>query len=332
MSDIGGPSSTASDAEPDLPYLPPPEPQDNPAEAQKPGGTRNVVRWLVLIGLFVALYQFLLSSRPHPRPMEGDAVAAPTKKTGDGLAGSALALLWPIGLIGGFIALVRWQIRGSSRFALAQEPGILALAVGDTKTAARVFAEVEARYRDQVNFAGLARLNHATALLRAGDLRGAAALLVKLERTAGLLYRSDLRLHAAVGLCEVYALRGDVVASRRWLEDARRRLSRVTERTYPGAMLRRAEVLLLCREGHAAESAALLDRDLRLIESGVNVQTMRLLWLVRAYLTTQLGGAREQGAAARWIDLLRPARPGELAALADWPALRLYAEAAGLSA
>ena len=64
----------------------------------------------------------------------------------------------------------------------------------------------------------------------------------------------------------------------------------------------------------------------------LNVPAVRPLWLLRAFVATQLGGPRERGEAGRWLDMLRLPREGEFADLREWPALRLYLEASGFGA
>lgn len=318
------------------PYLPPPVPADNPPEAPQRSPRKTLIMWVVLVGCFLAIYQILRAPGDHPprprRPAISHQGSAPLPPSDPRDAADWWGRGVPIGLalalIGGFIFLVRWQIRGGNRFNLAQEEGLLAMVLGDPARAAQSYEGLLKTYRGQVQYAAMARYNLGRALLQGGQVDQAAALFVQVERTPGLLYAAELRLLAGVSLCEIYAVRGELDAARRWLAECRRRLSRTGSRLYPAAALRLTEVVLLCREGRYAEARAVLDQDQRRMEGSLTVYGMRPVWLLRAFVTAQLAGPREHGEAARWLAHLQPARPGEFTPwLQRWPELRLFVAA-----
>jgi tetratricopeptide (TPR) repeat protein len=294
------------------PFLPPAQPADNPAQKKK---SSALLWWVILIIAFVAIYNVM--SPGH-------------EAHGDLWSGLAFILSgWPFLLIGLVIFYLWWQFHGGAQFQLAQEPGLVALAEGQFDDAAAIFRGLAEKHRRQMQYASVARYNLAIVLMRHGKLESAIAELIAVETGAGLLYAADIRRLAAISLGECYALRGDLDTSRRWVDEARKRLGRGQHRNTAACLLRLAEAVLDCRAGRFDEALRGLERDWRQLEGTLALPYMRVGYLMRAYATAQLGGPRGEGAATPFVTLLRGAPLDHLAV--EWPELRTFLAAQGLS-
>jgi hypothetical protein len=168
------------------------------------------------------------------------------------------------------------------------------------------------------------RLHRALAELRAGQLDRAIETLISVERAPGLMFGSDARTSAALWLAIVFALRGDVDRSAKWLADGDRRLRRVQLRVAPAALRSLGEALLWLRREDPTVAARILDRDRARIEESLAVSYVRLVWVARAFAAARLAGPRDAAAAAEpWLRLVRGAPSGTLGWMAtEWPELR----------
>ncbi len=307
----------------DQPYLPPPEADNAAPPSGKP--RRTLALWVALIIMMIVIYQVVAPAAGHvTAPLPPCAEAS---HLGSSLATWGMSLL----LIFIFIFFIRMQLRGGSKFNLLQEPGLVSLAEGQLERATAVFREVMVKYQRQSSYAAVARYNLATTLLRQGNLSGAVEEAARVEKGAGLLWASDIRVLAGILLAELYALRGQLDAAEKWLADARRRQLRSQSRTQPAAQLRLAETILQCRQGHFEDAVRLLDRDWRQLESTLTVAWMRNVWLMRAFAAAQLGGPRDAGAVP-YLSILRTQPAGAYDHLAvEWPELRTFLVANSLS-
>ncbi len=302
-------------------YLPPREPTDNPVQPAKKSSTRTLLLWVALIVVFVAIYGLFSSEAP---PREHVAHAAPA---GEPLGWMILSRVWPFALIGLFVWWLRRQMRGGTKLNQRLEPGLLALADGDPARAAAVFREVAEQYRGQATYLAACRLQLSLALERLRDLGAAIDEAIRVERGAGLLYGSELRLAAAIHLGRLFVLRGEQEAAAQWIADARRRLGRAQGRLWAAAQLRVTEAFFLARQSRPVEALRLLEADWSRIEEQLSVATMRPAWLLRAFLVAQESGPREQAGAEPWLRMLRTMRPAELDYLTrEWPELRAFVE------
>lgn len=303
------------------PYLPPIEPTDN--KPTKRHGKRTVFLWLLLILMFVAIYQ--LFSGPGPGHHDHLAHAAPPPPRDDSGSNALIGMLPAIGIVLLFVLFLWRQLRGGAKLYGRLEPGYLALADGDLGGAAAVFSSVAQQYRKQATYAGVARLSLSTTLMRQGELARATDEAIAVERTPGLLFGSEVRLHAAVHLAMLYTLRGQLDAARRWCEEGRRRLARGQNRTLTAALLRLAEILLLARDGKRDEAARALDRDRPRLEESLSVSSMKKAWLLRAWCAAADG---TRGSVEPWLTMARSGRTGELRWLGtEWPELRAFIDA-----
>jgi tetratricopeptide (TPR) repeat protein len=294
----------------DAPFLPPPA-ADNPIP-QKKSPAKTFVIWFLLIVLFLALCNyFTISSSPQP------SVAA---RIYDGFF-SLLSYGWPFAIIGFVFFYLWWQFRNSVQFQLAQEPGLIALAEGQLDRAATLFQETIQKYKNQQQYAAVARHNHAVALRRQGNLARAIEKFIAVEKGAGLVYSAEIRLLAAIQLADCYALRGELAASHQWIDESRKRLARSSHRTHSACQLRLAEATLQCREGKFADALRGLERDWRQLEGNLAVVMMRTAWLLRAFALSHEGGPRD-ASAAPYLMMLRGQSLDHLAV--DWPELKTF--------
>ncbi len=302
------------------PYLPAAEPSDNPPQKTK-SARKTIVLWILLIVMFVAIYQFL-----SPAPTPHHVHHAPPPSPPDSAWHSALVSFLPaLTLAALFIWFLRRQFRGGAKLNAKLEPGLLALADGDLGRAADVFAAVAREYRKQTSYAAVAKLSLATALMRQSELQKAIEATIEVERAPGLFFGSELRASAAVQLGLLYALRGQLDAATRWCDDARKRLGRSHNRTHTAALLRVAEIAVLTRANQRDAAARAYDRDARRLEEALSVSRLRLVWLMRAFVASADGG---RGSVEPWLTLARSGRKGELGWLGtDWPELRAFIDA-----
>ncbi|HEY2748065.1 MAG TPA: hypothetical protein VGL86_25755 [Polyangia bacterium] len=300
------------------PYLPAAEPSDN-APATKKSARKTLALWILLIIMFVAIYQFLSPPAPHHH------VHHAPPPPDDAWHGALVSFLPALAVIGLFIWFLRRQFRGGTKLNARLEPGHLALADGDLGRAADVFAAVAREYRKQTTYAAVAKLSLSTALMRAGELPKAIEAAIEVERAPGLLFGSEVRTSAAVQLGLIYTLRGQLDAATRWCDDARKRLERSSNRTHTGALLRVAEIAVLARANQREDAARAFDRDSRRLEEALSVTSLRKAWLLRAFVASA-DGAR--GSVEPWLGLAHSGRKGELAWLGgEWPELRAFIDA-----
>lgn len=300
------------------PYLPPLEPTDNAPTGKS--SRKTLLMWLLLIILFVTVYQLL----SVPAPSHHVAHAAPPR-SGDPWSSFMYGFLPALVLVGLFIAFLRIQLRGGGKLNAELEPGHLALADGDLGRAVEIFAAVANHHRKQTTYAAVARLSLSTALMRQGELAKATDAAIEVERAPGLLFGGDVRTMAAIHLGMLYALRGQLDAATRWCDDARRRLPRGQNRTLSAALLRLAEILVLARSDKRDDAARALDRDWHRLEEALTVASMRKAWLVRAWCAA---ADPSRGSVEPWLTMARAGRKGELRWLgAGWPELRAFVDA-----
>ena len=174
-------------------------------------------------------------------------------------------------------------------------------------------------------------LGLAEAHLRRGDFELAIDVLTRVERAPGVRFAAETRVKAAVELGLIHALRGDLDAATRWLDDARRRLARADElRLVHAATLSLAEAIVLCRAKRRDEAARLLERDWSKLEAALPAATMRRAWLVRALCAS---GDPMRGSVEPALTILRAGRRGDLDWMAGrWPELETFLVAYDLGA
>jgi hypothetical protein len=302
------------------PYLP--VPRDNPPEQKSASPRKTLLIWVVLVVMFVALYQvFKGPDGAHHR-------APATEVCGNDGVGSYLWSWLPIIFL---VLIVVWlfrQLRQVKGFNEATNAALLAVADGDMERGRQLFAELLQRSKGTTS-AYNAQINLAWCLQRLGRYDEERDVLLALERSPGLFHASEHRLYAAVYLLRHFARRGDVARAEVWLADARLRRDKLSDvAPFLVGQLRVAEAILLTRRERDAEALAILERDWPRLEASFTSALLKHVILLRAYLLARTGGVRGEGISAQWLTKLRPVRLDEIGYLwAEWPSLRTFVEA-----
>jgi hypothetical protein len=286
------------------PYLPPLEPTDN--APLKKHVRRTIFLWLLLMLMFVSIYQFFGTPETHHH-----VAHAPPRDDWNPISSLLPALV----ALGVFYWLIRRQLATGARLSAKLEPGQQALADGDLGRAVETFAAVARQYKRQPACAAMAKL----------QLKKALDAAAEAERAPGLLFRSEVRLHAATDLALLYALSGDSHAATRWCEDGRRRLASAGQRALCAALLRQAEIVVVARTGQNGDAARAFDRDWRRLEEVLPAAWMRISWVVRCFVAA---GDGTRGSVEPWLTMARSGRKGELRWMAaEWPELAAFLDA-----
>jgi hypothetical protein len=303
----------------DAPFLPEPEPQQTPPQSSGQG-MKTLALWLVLIILFLVIWQFL-----GPGPEQGAPATpeAPKETTSFGWL-SFLPLVVVVVLLAFFFRTYRVAVG----FNVAQEPARRASAERRFADAAKSYVEVAERYRKQPLYALAARYAAAVSTLASGDLHQARTLFADIERNKTFLFTSSVRLQAAIQLAAVNALLGETDVGERWAAEARRRLAKTEEdRLSAAALLCWAEAMLLVRRGKSKEGVALLEKNWMSLREVLSANQLRVVEVVRAFAESA-GGPREYGPVGDRLVRIEPVTPGEFAFLgACWPEMRSFLEA-----
>lgn len=282
---------------------------------------RTFVLWAVLVLMFVSIYSmFTDTATDAPRAAAASAPSWPF----------AYAPLVCLAFFGGFLWLAG---RRAQRCNADLAEGLIALHQRRLDDAVRLLAATARTYRPNLWGGPITHYHLATAHIQRGELDVAEDLLVRVERWAGLAYGTDVRLLAAIGLAQVYGLRGDVEPARRWLDEAKHRSRRALNAVPVRPLITWAEVVVLVREERHRDALAVIEGARTELDSTIACAPMRALWLVEAFAAWRMSDPR---CAATPEGLLRralPAVPGEHAALvARWPDLRAFLETHGVAA
>lgn len=313
-------------AEPD-PYLPPVAPSDNLAVAKGTSPKKTVVIWLLLIVMFVAIYNVMAA---HPAHKTAHETAHESTSSWTSL--DLTSWIIPLGCIA-FIVWIFRQLRVSKGYHAATNAASLAIADGDLDRALRGFKEVVERNRGNQHVHA-ARVNVAWMLQRLGRFDEEREVLLEVERSPGLVYGSEQRMYAAIYLARHFALRGDVDRAEKWIADAKRRRERNPDcALFVVAQMRVTEALLLARRERPDDALAILEKDWPRLEAGLTASILKHVHVLRAFLLAHTGGVRDDGISAQWLAKARPLRLDEIAYLwKEWPALQQWAATQHLSA
>lgn len=303
------------------PYLP--EPQVTPAPTPKGNAKKTLVLWIVLIVMFLAIWQFL-----SPSPGETSATPQLPPCESSWSPWMTVVMLTPLG---GFIAFWMWFLRTyqqSIDYAIMQEPGRIALAERRYADAAKIFLDTATKHRKRPVYEAGAMRDLGLAEMWSGRFDEAIAAYVKVERAAGVLFSSGIRTLAAVDLALVNALAGDLPTATRWASEGRDRLAKNKDQRFgTAATLCLAEAIVSMRQGHLAEATALLEKNWLPLREACNANLMRAIEVVRAFAEAG-GGVREYNTVAERLVRVAPVLPGELTFLgAKWPEMRAFLDA-----
>jgi tetratricopeptide (TPR) repeat protein len=323
------------------PFLPEPDPE--PAKPVKRQARRALALWVLLIVMFMGIWQFL---SPTPEP----SGAAPRRQTSHATARarddadvdrravapkevcpestsswSGVVTVAPLVLIGVFFFLFLRAYTGSRSFNRDEEPGLVALAERRFSSAIEIFEKVAEANAKRPAHAAAARTHLALAQLEAGELDAALATFAKVERSVGLLRSSGVRLRGAQELALVHALLGDLETGQRWADDARKRLAATLDgRTYYASRLSMAEAVLAIRRGDSAGAAALLEKNWLVLRATLDGNSMRVVEVLRAFAEVG-GGLRQYNVVQERVLRVQPVTGNELAFLgARWPEMQSF--------
>jgi hypothetical protein len=312
-----------------LPFLP--EPEAVVVAPPKKGNTKKTLAlWVILILVFLAIWQFL-----SPAPHEGQtshAMAETPASTSFSWWGTAVITVFPIAFV---ILMFSWFMRAyrqNSEFAHSQEPGRLAMAQRRFAEAEGAFRGTLPRFDKQPAYRAVVVVNLATAQLHAGRFDDAIASCAEVERARTLLFGSGIRTRIATLTALVYGLRGDVVTGERWTTDARARIAKNDEdRIGHAANLCIAEAVIACRKGDHAGAVATLEKSWNELRYSLTADAMRIAEVVRAFAEAH-SGIRASNTVAERLVRVEPVAPGELAFLGvEWPEMKAFLGAHGIA-
>jgi hypothetical protein len=299
---------------------PPAFPDDNkPAQPKaNTGAKKTLVTWVVLIAMFAAIYAFLTPS--------GDTAAAASPEPSSSAGGAPwVAVLVPSVMLVAFVYLTWWRSRGYLTYGRESSPGLIALREGKLDEAERALSSLAAKYKSPLVGAH-ARFNLATVHMRQGKLDAAEADFTAIERWINVGYMSDIRLLAAIGLTELFALRGKPELARRWLVDARKRYDRNLNGVHQLGSLVLAELLVLAREGKFREVIDGFDARRTLLDNSLIASEVRVGWAIRAFAAWRESDPRGHGAPEAALRQVRD-HVAELAPrFSEWPEMRAFLE------
>ena len=321
------------------PFLPEPEPEAVAGPAKKHNPRKTLVLWVILIVMFLAIWQFLSPEArkdpshgvQHARSGEVVAVEACPPAPSSWWGGTVSVVL-PTGIVVLLAYLFLRAYGQSAAFAAAQEPGRLAMAQGRFAEASAKFQATLPLFAKQPLYRAVLVINVADAELRAGRFDSAIAACAEIERSRTMLFGSSVRMRIATLSAITYALRGDVAAAERWAADARGRIAKTREdRMGHAAYLCLAEAMIACRRGDSAGAIALVDARWNELRYSLNADSMRVVEVVRAFAEAQ-GGVRAMNTVAERLVRVEPVAPGELAYLgAEWPEMKAFLGAHGIA-
>ena len=164
--------------------------------------------------MFLAIWQFL---EPAPRKQpsaDGErsqrsaqveaAEACPPSSSWTG----PIPAVAPFVIVALLFVLFLRAYRQNVAFAVAQEPGRLAMAQRRFAEASGKFQATLPRFAKQPNYRAAVVINVADAELRAGRFDAAIAACAEVERSRTMLFGSGLRVRIATSMALTYALRG----------------------------------------------------------------------------------------------------------------------------
>lgn len=318
------------------PFLP--EPEVTAAPPPKKSGVKTLVLWVILIVMFLTIWQFLTPAERKPASNMNEAAEATQRicdacTSSSGSSWSTIMALAPLLIV---VVLAYFFLRAyklNDTFNLAQEPGRLAMVNRRFDEAVELFRASVPRFAKQPAYRAMAVLNVGEALVRAGRLDEAIAAFAEVERSRILLLGSGVRTRIATHTALVYALSGEIAVAERWTADARMRIAKnKDDRLGHAAQLCLAEAVLASRKGDHAGAVALLDARWLEMRFSLNADSFRAVEVVRTFAETQRG-LRASNAAAERLIRIEPVHKGEFAYLGvNWPEMKLFLDAHGVAA
>ena len=307
----------------DAPFLPEPE-ATAPASPQK-GRAKTLVLWVILVVMFLTIWQFLTPTERTPAtsdlvPVQAHdaAAAAPTWAT---FVPTVLPLLVVVLIV--FLFLRAY--RQNDTFNLSQEPGRMAMAHRRFAEAVDHFRATVQRFSMQPAYRAVAMLNVGDALVRAGRFDEAIAHYAEIERSRTLKLGTTVRMRIATQAALIHGLRGNIPVAEQWLQDARVRLAKnKDDRIGHAAHLCLAESVVSARKGDPAGAVAQLQARWLELRYAFTADLFRVVEVVRSFAETQ-NGMRASNAAGERLIRIEPVLKGEFAFLGvAWPELQMF--------
>lgn len=304
------------------PFLPEPEVVAAPP---KKNTKKTLALWVLLILLFLALWQFLSPSNDGGSSAHRVARAAPPPAEPSSLWTSLVPTVLPIALVVFLFILFVRAYRQNDAFNVAQEPGRLALAHKRFGEAIELFRATLPLFAKQPGYRAVATLNVAEALLKAARLDEALATCAEIERSRTMLLGSGVRTRLATVTALLYTLKGDVPLAERWAGEARVRIAKnKDDRIGHAAWLCLVEATLACRKGDAPGAVRLLDERWLELRYALAADAMRTVEIVRAFAEAG-GGVRASNSVAERLVRVEPVVKGEFAWLGvAWPEMNAF--------
>lgn len=309
-----------------LPFLPDPEPVTPPAPPKK-NTVKTLTLWVVLIVMFLTIWQFLSptpGATPEPAP-------PPCQSPPMWHSVAPYAAFFAI-----FFVIYRWFLRTYEQnldFNVAQEPGRLAMAERRFGAALDVFARTQATYAKKPAYEASASVALGNAQLWAGRLDEAITTFATVERKRTVLFSSSIRTVGAAHLALAHALAGELEASERWSSETRARLAKNRDDRFEyAARLCLAEAVVSLRRGHPADAGALLERNWTIMREVLSGNTMRMAEVLSAFAESARG-VRQSNTMVERLLRVEPTLPGDFAFLGvKWPEMQAFLDAHGLGA
>jgi hypothetical protein len=300
------------------PYLPQQQ-VDQHQPARSAGKT--VILWLLLILMFVAIYQ-VFSSAPPPR---GETPPSGGVSAGWIIGGGALSVVIAV------FAYLSWVSRSVRRYNDESAEALRLLSRSDLGAALKQFEALAARWKRPRSIRAVARHNVAWALLRSGELARAIDAYSEIERTGVVAGIGGVWHNVACHLAIAHALSGDLDTAQQWLDEAVKRIGQGGDTRHLRGVAALGRAIIECRRGGGAGVARELERDWAEFESALTGEILRPLRLVRAFAVAHDGGLRGQGTVEMLVVPLRGGPPGELAFLGQsWPEMKGFLTAHAL--
>jgi tetratricopeptide (TPR) repeat protein len=281
-------------------------------------GARTLVLWVLLLGMFLALWVVLQPSPGSSRASLPSAEEAPAAEVG--LAARLGMYLPGLALFGIFMA---WGVRRTRGFTAANAAGLKALAEGDYAKAATHLEGAARRYRWPAMYRAVGSFNLGLARLYEGRLAEALERFEDAERRSNRML--NIKANIAVQLALTNALRGSIEPARKWRSEAEALVKTAPDPATVGGLLAFVTAVIDVRERRYDEFVRWLDDGWARLEGSLTARTTRPLRALRAFALAQSGGARNAGVAQKALEALKPVREGEFALLeAEWPEMRAF--------
>lgn len=288
-------------------------PEPPPPPVPKSSTSRTLLIWLVLVGIFIAIYA-----------MYSETPGAPGGERASGFSGWWILVAFAAGVML-LVGILAWQYGANRRFNAGAWAANEELAKHRPAQAAELYGALAARAGGRLQTRAIALFNRGIALLNAGDSAGAVGALIGAERTKPVI-NPALRQRTATELARAFAIGGDLAKAERWLDEARTREPAEQGPLEAAGRTAIVEALVRCRQGRFDDALAVLEREWIGIEHFSPLPALWDAWLLRAFALASTTGPRDSGTVEPWLRLVRgTARPGTFGWMAArWPELATF--------